>query len=132
MQLFRPRAGKTSAISDHANDVIAGPFKFFEARRNWPNARREPSRNPGSGLVRGAIVPVEVDMNCRDPEEIAQVEELRDSRIGSSAPILSALISVIVLSPRVALKKPAAGWIFLELMVAPSGLFRLKPVHGYC
>ena len=54
-------------------------------------------------------MPVEVDMNCRDPEEIAQVEELRDSRIGSSAPILSALISVIVLSPRVALKKPAAG-----------------------
>jgi hypothetical protein len=65
--------------------------------------------------VRGAIVPVEVDMNCRDPKEIAQVEELRDGRIGASAPILSALISVIVLSLRVALKKPVAGWIFLGI-----------------
>ena len=54
-------------------------------------------------------------MNCRDPKEIAQVEELRDDRIGAFAPILSALISVIVLSVRVALKKPAAGWIFLGI-----------------
>ena len=33
MQLFRSRAGQTSAISDHVNDVIAGPFKLSEAEK---------------------------------------------------------------------------------------------------
>jgi hypothetical protein len=63
MQLFRSRAGQTSAISDHVNDVIAGPFKLSEAEKDWPNAPASPATeewrrdhlNGGSPALSGGL-----------------------------------------------------------------------------
>ena len=76
-------------------------------------------------------MPVEVDMNCRDPKEIAGGGASgRQNRCFCPDSICSDKLDSFILASGF---EKAGRWLdlFLELMLAPSGLFRLKPVHGY-